>query len=212
VALEIPRNDAWQPIQEARVSCWTGRAGGPAGRATVGCDYRRLLPGGALGPLQTTAPSPPGNFHTLHLGDLTPGGYYQFLLTATAEDGSGNTSQSQVHRFTQTPGPIPPGPVLSAITVSAITATGATVTWSTATAQPGGQVNYSPNPNLVPLSVASEPAPAVTNHSVTLAGLTAGTRYYFRVFQSASDGSSTLSGLRSFVTAVSQESPEEPAP
>jgi hypothetical protein len=40
----------------------------------------------------------------------------------------------------------------------------------------------------------------VTSHSAALTGLVAVTRYYYRIFQVAPDGSSTLSGLRTFVT------------
>ena len=49
-------------------------------------------------------------------------------------------------------------------------------------------MNYSTSPTLSPLSVKSETGGTVTNHSTALTGLTASTRYYYRIFQVAPNG------------------------
>jgi phosphodiesterase/alkaline phosphatase D-like protein len=135
------------------------------------------------------------------VGDLTPGTLYHFRVKATDPADAANPAYSQTYRFTQPPDVVPPGPIIVVTATTGITTTGATVNWTTSPACPSGQVNYSTSPTLTPLSVKSETGGTVTNHSAALTGLAPATRYYYRVFQVAPNGSSRLSSLQSFVTA-----------
>ena len=195
VSLRVPRSGAagsQGAVQEAAVSCFTGRH---ATTCTVVAEYG---PTAAYG--STTSPSPAGGAHEVHLGDLTPGGSYHFRVKATDPADAANPTYSQDYAFTQPPDAVPPGPTLIHQPVTAVTATGATVNWTTSPACPAGQVNYSTSPTLSPLLVKSETGGTVTTHSAALTGLTASTRYYYRIFQTAPGGSSRLSSLQSFVT------------
>ena len=95
---------------------------------------------------------------------------------------------------------VPPGPTIVNQPMTGITATGATVNWSTNPAMPPGTVQYSVNPNLSPLLSATETGGNVTAHTRPLTGLTATTRYYYRIIQPAVVGGATVGGLQSFIT------------
>jgi purple acid phosphatase-like protein len=200
IAITPPRSGAAGSevrVQECRVRCWTGRGATPC---SVVADYGPTTAYGS-----TTPPTPPGGAHELLLGDLTPGVTYHLRLTATDPTDAPNPTQSQDHSWLQTPDLVPPGPSLTAIAAGSLTATGATITWTTDPACPNGQVNYATTPAGVETSptVASESGSGTrTSHSVAITGLVASTRYYYRVFQVAPDGSSTLSALRTFVTTA----------
>jgi phosphodiesterase/alkaline phosphatase D-like protein len=196
VHLTVPRSGAagsQGAVQEASVSCYTGRH---ATSCTVVAEYGPTTAYGS-----TTSPSPPGGAHTVQLGDLTPGAYYHFRVKATDPTDAANPTYSQDYTWTQPPDVVPPGPVVVVTATTGITTTGATVNWTTSPACPSGQVNYSTSPTLTPLSVKSETGGTVTSHSAALTGLTAATRYWYRVFQVAPNGSSRLSSLQSFVTS-----------
>jgi phosphodiesterase/alkaline phosphatase D-like protein len=195
VALEVPRSGAagsQGAVQEAIVTCYTGRQSTPC---TVVVEYGPTVAYGT-----TTSPTPTAGVHRVEVGDLTPGGYYHFRVKATDPTDAGNPTYSQDYAFTQPPDEVPPGPVVVVTATTGITATGATINWTTSPACPSGQVNYSASPTLNPLSVKSETGGTVTTHSAALTGLTATTRYYYRIFQVAPNGSSRLSSLQSFVT------------
>ena len=195
VHLTVPRSGASGSegaVQEAYVSCFTGRHSTPC---YVEVEYGPTTSYGT-----TTSRSPTGGAHNVAVGDLTPGGYYHFRVKATDPTDAGTPTYSQDYTFTQPPDVVPPGPTIIVQPVTLITATGATINWTTSPACPSGQVNYSTSPTLSPLSVKSETGGTVTSHSTALTGLTATTRYYYRVFQVAPGGSSRLSSLQSFVT------------
>jgi hypothetical protein len=179
-------------VQEALVTCYTGRQ---STNCYVEVEYGPTTAYGT-----TTTRTPTGGYHATPVGDLTPGGYYHFRVKATDPTDAGDPTYSQDYAWTQPMDALPPGPTVTTGAVTGITTTGATVPWTTAPACPSGQVNYSTSPTLDPLSVKSETGGVVTSHSAALTGLTAVTRYYYRIFQVAPDGSSTLSGLRTFVT------------
>ena len=185
------------PVQEATVSCYTGRLGFPgATNCTVVAEYGPTTAYGT-----TTAPSPLGTYHEFPIGGLTPGATYHVRVKATDPADAATPAYSQDYAFTQTPNDVPPGPTIVHQPLTAVTATTTTINWTTNPACPPGQVNYSLSPTLSPLSVASEAGgAAVTSHAVPLTGLTATTRYYYRIFQVAPSGSSTLSSLQTFVT------------
>jgi hypothetical protein len=193
VALETARSGSVTNLQEAWVTCRTGRH---AELCTVLADYGPTPAYGATSP-----PMAPAAFHRVPLGDLTPGARYHFRLRAD----NGQEAVSQDYAFTNTPGPVPPGPTVTTGTPTGVTATGATIPWTTDPACPPGQVNYGTSIDelLRTPRVASETAGADrTSHSVALTGLVATTRYYYRVFQLAPNGNSTLSAITSFTTTA----------
>jgi Purple acid Phosphatase, N-terminal domain len=193
VGLEQARSGSVTGLQEAWVTCYTGRH---AEACTVLADYGPTTAYGSTSPVQAAA-----SFHRVPLGDLTPGATYHFRLRAD----NGEQSVSQDYAFANTPGPLPPGPTVTLGAPTLITATGATVNWTTAPACPDGQVDYHPTvAGLVdaPLVASESGSGTRTAHSVALTGLTAATRYYYRVFQLAPDGNSTLSSIRSLTTAA----------
>jgi phosphodiesterase/alkaline phosphatase D-like protein len=195
VQLEVPRSGASGSqgrVTEAIVTCYTGRA---ATNCYIEVEYGTTTAYGT-----TTPRTPTAGYHSMPVSGLTPGGYYHFRVKATDPTDAGNPTYSQDYAFTQPPDEVPPGPVVVVTATTGITATGATINWTTSPACPSGQVNYSASPTLNPLSVKSETGGTVTTHSAALTGLTATTRYYYRIFQVAPNGSSRLSSLQSFVT------------
>jgi len=186
------------PTAEAWVTCWTGQH---ARNATVVADYGPTTAYGT-----TTAATPAGPQHGIVLGGLTPGAYYHFRLTATSAAGepdAGTTAQTQDYGFTATPGPPPAGPTVTPGAVTGITATQATVPWTTAPACGPGQVNW----GLTVLEAINNPrvksesfAGTQTSHTVTITGLTTATVVYYRIWQVAPNGGSTLTALASFTT------------
>jgi phosphodiesterase/alkaline phosphatase D-like protein len=196
VSLEVPRSGAAGSqgrITEAIVSCFTGRHATPC---YVEVEY------GPTDSYGTTTPrSPTGAAHELPVGGLTPGGSYHFRVKATDPTDAGTPTYSQDYAFTQPPDVVPPGPTIVHQPVTAISATGATVNWTTTPAQPPGTVQYSTSPSLTPLLSATEGGGNVTTHTRPLTGLTATTRYYYRILQPGITGGGTVSTLQSFLTA-----------
>jgi phosphodiesterase/alkaline phosphatase D-like protein len=177
---------------EALVSCYTGRA---STNCYVEVEYGPTTAYGT-----TTPRSPTGGVHELPVGGLTPGGYYHFRVKATDPTDAGNPTYSQDYAWTQPTDEVPPGPTIVNQPMTGITATTATVNWTTTPAQPPGTVQYSVNPNLVPLLSATETGGTVTTHTRPLTGLTATTRYYYRIVQPGAVGGATVGSLQTFVT------------
>jgi hypothetical protein len=200
VELEPPRSGAEGSqgrVQEARVSCWTGRA---ATNCYVVAEFGPTTSYGT-----TTTQTPTGPFHRFVFGDLTPGTYYHFRLRATDPTDAGNPTTTQDYGFIQTPGAIPAGPTVTVGAVSAITATGATINWTTAAGCPNGRVVYGTSYAAVmvggsPTAYDEVGTTPRTSHSAALVGLTTVTRYYYRVVQTDYSGNTTTTGVNSFVT------------
>lgn len=90
-------------------------------------------------------------------------------------------------------------PTISAVTSSGATASSATITWKTDEAS-SSQVEYGIASTYG--SVTALATSLVTNHSVTLSGLTAGSVYHFRVHSKDSSGNAASSGDLTFTTAT----------
>jgi hypothetical protein len=203
VELEPPRSGAEGSqgrVQEARVSCWTGRGG------LVNCNV--VAEFGPTTSYGTTSPQTPlGGFHRFTFGDLTPGSYYHFRLKATDPADVANPTYTQDYAFFQTPASIPPGPTVTVGAPTTITTTGATINWTTATACPNGQIVYGPSYAAVmaggtPTTVNEVGAGLRTSHTQALTGLTTVTRYYYRLVQPDATAAAnvTTTGVNSFVT------------
>lgn len=93
-------------------------------------------------------------------------------------------------------------PTISAITATAITTTAATIQWHTDEAATS-RVEYGLSNAFGSATTAT--SVLVTNHSVVLHGLTAGTMYHFRVRSGDASGNISFSGDRVFTTASSDD-------
>jgi alkaline phosphatase len=117
---------------------------------------------------------PSGQNASIVWSGLSVGTQYEWFAEVT--DSTGKTREGAVWSFTATTNDATP-PVISAVASSGITQSGATITCTTDEAS-NSMVRYGTTTDLG--SEVSEPA-MVTNHSVTLTGLTAETTYYYEV-------------------------------
>ena len=95
------------------------------------------------------------------------------------------------------PGAASAPPVISAVTASSITSSGATVSWTTDT-NSNSQVDYGTTTAYG--NSSSLNAALVTNHSISLSSLTAGTTYHYRVKSTDASGNLALSTDNTFTT------------
>ncbi|HWE51900.1 MAG TPA: fibronectin type III domain-containing protein [Bryobacteraceae bacterium] len=139
--------------------------------------YGLTMAYGSASPLSSS----PVTAHSVTLSGLAAGTTYNYeVLSAN----SGGTSTSANFTFT-TPATVP---VISAVTSSLVTATSATITWTTD--QPSStQTEYGTTTSYGSLSTSD--ASPVTAHSVTLAGLTAGTTYDYAAISGNTAGTAT---------------------
>lgn len=130
--------------------------------------------------------------HSLSLTGLTAGTTYYYQVSSQDANGSGASS---VLSF-QTPSAASPI-TISSVATSNITGTGATITWTTSRAS-DSTVTYG---TTSAMGQTATNASAVTAHTVTLSGLTAGTTYYYQVGSKDSNGSG-LSSVLTFQTTA----------
>ena len=178
-------------VQEAVVSCYTGRQ-------STNC-YVEVEFGPTTSYGTTSTRTPTAGYHELPVGEWTPGVTYQVRVKATDPTDAGNPSYSQNYAITQTPNDVPPGPAVTITAMTGIVSTGAVVNWTTAVASPRGSVVYGTVPTRLTSTTAESAGADDTTHPVPLSGLTAVTRYYYRVVQPGPTGTTT-SALQSFLT------------
>ncbi|MBY0376665.1 fibronectin type III domain-containing protein [Patescibacteria group bacterium] len=122
--------------------------------------------------------------HSVTLSGLNSGTKYYFLVESTdASNNIGNSSDSS-YTFDTTD-----GPSISNVTVPSIFDGEATISWKTDIAS-DSQVTYSVNSDMSAPTNTEGSGTLVTDHSVTLTGLTSGTKYYYYV--SSTDGSDDM--------------------
>lgn len=158
--------------------------------AVAGVQFK--LDGANLGAEDTAAP------YTI-TWNTTTASNGAHTLTAVARDTSGLTTTSGA--ITVTVNNVLPDitpPVISLIASSAITASGATVSWTTNEAATT-QVEYGTSPCPC-ASNTSLDVTLILNHSVSLSGLTGGTKYYYRAKSRDSAGNLAASGDQTFNT------------
>jgi hypothetical protein len=139
-----------------------------------------------------------GTTHTTNLTALTPGTTYYFA--AVSVNSTGLTTTTPGGSFTT---PSNNAPVIKNVTASNITSTSATLTWTTDQASTS-QVKYGTTTAYGSFSTFS--ASLVTNHSVTLTGLVAGTNYNYSVMSTNSAAGSSASANATFSTIGSKSS------
>ena len=146
---------------------------------------------GQLSPLQTTLSAS----HGVVLTNLNPGTTYYFVAQSTGANGA--TGYSTAYSFTTTGTATNPAPIISSVTATGIANTSATINWTTDQAS-SSQVNYGTTTSYGS-STTNNPT-LVTSHSVTLAGLTAGTTYNFDVVSANASSLSSTSSNSTFTT------------
>jgi hypothetical protein len=143
---------------------------------------------------------------------LTPTSPLQYSAAYTAllkggstdprvKDSAGNALAANFTWSFTTVGPDTTPPTISNVAASSITATGATITWSTNEAS-DSQVLYGAT-SAYGSSSPLNPA-AVTSHSVTLTGLTAGTTYHYAV-KSADAANNSATSTDFTLTTLAQD-------
>jgi chitodextrinase len=148
-----------------------------------------------------------GTNHSVVLSGLTAGTTYHYKIWSW--DTSANHAESGDYTFTTAPPPDTTPPVISSVTSSGISSSGATITWSTNEAS-DSQVEY----GLTTSYGSSTPLNTnlVTNHSVTLSGLTAGATYHYRVKSKDAAANGATSGDYNFTTPVPPDTQAPTAP
>jgi Domain of unknown function (DUF4082)/Bacterial Ig domain/Purple acid Phosphatase, N-terminal domain/Fibronectin type III domain len=94
-------------------------------------------------------------------------------------------------------------PVISNVQATLVNSSGATITWTTDVPS-SSQVNYGTSASYGSSTPVNNTL--VTNHAVTLTGLTAGTLYHFQVTSQGSNGGLGVSGDFTFTTATTSGS------
>lgn len=138
--------------------------------------------------------------HSITLTDLTPSTLYYFKVSSTNQYGNTTVDPSGAfyYTFTTMMSPL----TISVVSANNITDTSATITWTTD--EPGNStVTYG---NSTSPTLTSSDSNFLTNHSVTLTGLTPATLYYYNVSSTNSEGTTTTSPdigtYYTFTTAV----------
>lgn len=119
--------------------------------------------------------------HSVTLSGLSPGTQYYYLIESA--DPSGNTGSSVTSEQTFETSP---GPIISGVTTPEINDEDALIVWSTNIAA-NSIVAFSTNSDMSDQVEVSGTETLSTNHSVTVTGLTSGTKYYFYVKSTDAD-------------------------
>jgi hypothetical protein len=134
--------------------------------------------------------------HSAPLTGLSAGTLYHYRVRST--DSFGNPVVSGDFTFTTQDGNAPPA--ISNVAAAAITLSGATITWTTDQTS-SSRVEYGTTTAYG--SQTTLDSNLVTSHSMSLAGLTPGTLYHYRVRSANALGAEAISGDFTFTTAYS---------
>jgi phosphodiesterase/alkaline phosphatase D-like protein len=128
--------------------------------------------------------------HSIGLTGLATGTAYYFRVTSADSSGNSATSPPTAGSPASFTTVDPTPPVISAVTATSGLNATATITWSTNKLS-NSRVDYGTSSASLTLNVTN--ASMVTAHSLTLAGLTQDTTYYYRVTSADSLGNSAAS-------------------
>lgn len=139
-------------------------------------------------------------FHSAKIAGLAPNTTYHFQVMS--KDANGNLATSSDVTFTTKPLADTTAPVISSVAASAVGSTTASITWTTSELATS-KVYFDSGASL-DLDDASvvQNAALVTNHSLSLSGLTASTTYSFAVQSQDAAGNKSTSTTTSFVTGL----------
>jgi phosphodiesterase/alkaline phosphatase D-like protein len=143
--------------------------------------------------------------HTINLTGLTPNKTYYFKLTNIDENN--NTVNSSEYSFTTQVTADTTGPRISAVTVTNTTPTSATITWTTDENSSSfiEYANTKTNFSSIYKEFGKE-SDAITNHTVTIEGLTQNTIYYYTVTSLDAAGNKTTDNNSNFDYSVTTAS------
>ncbi len=113
-----------------------------------------------------------------------------------ARDAAGNTATSPTYSFVTLAAADTTAPVLSAITSSSVTSTGATISWTTNEAS-DSQIEYG---TTTAYGNTTSLATLLTNHQMSLIGLSPNKLYHYRVKSKDAAGNQATSGNYTFTT------------
>jgi hypothetical protein len=137
-----------------------------------------------------------GTAHAQSLSGLAPSTTYHFRVHS--RDAAGNLGTSDDYTFTTAPIIDIAAPIISAVTASNVTGAGATITWITDEAADGrvefGLSTAYGNATLLDANLA-------LSHTMTLAGLSPGATYHYRVHSRDASGNLAVSDDYMFTTA-----------
>jgi hypothetical protein len=136
---------------------------------------------GQFAPVQTALTTS----HGVTLTGLDPGTNYDFVIESTGANGA--PGYLYMSHFT-TSDPPPVAPIISNVIASTATATSATITWTTDVPS-NSLVNYGTS---ISFGLSALNSTLTKAHSVTLTGLSPGTRYDFQVVSASPAGVSTF--------------------
>ncbi|MEA3281418.1 MAG: Ig-like domain-containing protein [Euryarchaeota archaeon] len=142
--------------------------------------------------------------HSIDLSGLSEGTTYYFVVNST--DASDNSNESAEHGFTTSSTADIDPPVITSVANGTPTDSSVTITWGTDEAS-DSRVKYGNTSGTYTKSETN--ATMVTEHSVTLIGLSSNTSYYFVVNSTDASGNSNESEEHSFMTAAESVNPPE---
>lgn len=139
-------------------------------------------------------------FHSARIAGLAPNTTYHFQVMS--KDAGGNLATSSDQTFTTKSLADTTAPAISSVAASAVGSTTASVSWTTN--EPATSKVYFDSGASLDLDDASivQNAALVTNHSLSLTGLTASTTYSFAVQSQDAAGNKSTSAVGSFVTGL----------
>ena len=147
--------------------------------------------------------------HSVSLTGLSSNTTYYFQVRS--QDSSGNTAtdnnDGDYYTFTTTADSTPP--TISSVEASVVDRNSATITWTTNEAATS-QVEYSLLENMSGSSSTSLVTDLRTAHSVVISGLTAGTKYYYRVKSKDASNNEAISIIYNFTTATANQDTHAP--
>lgn len=136
--------------------------------------------------------------HSLSLTGLTAATQYYFVVES--KDAKGNTASSSQQTFTTAASPDTTAPALTAISATNIGTSTATINWTT-NESASSKVYYTlTTPLNTGTASTKTDATLVTNHSLTVTGLSPNSTYYFKVESTDASANTSLSSETSFVT------------
>jgi outer membrane lipoprotein-sorting protein len=165
--------------------------------ATSQVEYGLTTSYGSTTPLNSTLVTS----HSISLPALTSGTTYHYRVKS--KDASNNQAVSGDYTFTTASAGDTTPPLISGVSASGITTSTATITWTTDELAIS-KVEYGLTTGYGSTAFPMSPAP-VTNHSISLSGLTAGTTYHYRVISRDASANEAASGDHTFTTTSAGE-------
>ncbi|MDD5221106.1 MAG: fibronectin type III domain-containing protein, partial [Candidatus Pacebacteria bacterium] len=142
--------------------------------------------------------------HSISLTGLTQNTKYYFQVRSADSSGNRKTDNNGGDYYSFTTTADTTDPVISAIQASVVDRNSANITWTTDEAGTS-QVEYATSSDLSGSSSTTLVTDLTLQHSVVISGLTANTKYYYRVKSKDAADNEGVSNIYDFTTATSKE-------